>query len=79
MRDGTVIGYAPMSKKTPKDEERLALPALVAFPAFALSVPVRPLVAQEGSVLERLNLDRLQLAALGIGSGAVRAAHARPP
>ena len=53
---------------------RLAFPALVALPGFASPALVEPAGAQEGSVLERLNLDRLQLAALGIGSGAVRPA-----
>ena len=53
---------------------RLALPALVAFAGSVATALVAPLGAQEGSVLERLNLDRLQLAALGVASGAVRPA-----
>jgi hypothetical protein len=39
-----------------------------------LLAPPRALGAQDGTFLERLNLDRLQLAALGVGAGAVRPA-----
>jgi outer membrane protein W len=46
---------------------------LAALATLAASVP-RPLAAQAGTFLERLNLDRLQLTALGAGAGVVRPA-----
>jgi hypothetical protein len=52
----------------------LAALASAALLAAAGAAPRSTLGAQEPSVLERLNLDRLQLAALGVGSGVVRPA-----
>ena len=52
--------------------------AALAGLAAALSGGARPAHAQTGTFLERLNLDRLQLAALGVAGGAVRPAQLEP-